>query len=383
MGRAMLARCTTASGPCLALSIFLVASTSHLPSAVGKVYRYESLPEHVATMERLARAYPHLMQLHTAQERYGLKAVGSCAGMPGRLCLQHFMVLTNHTSLQEMKPVQRPAIFISGTLHGNELVGPTATVAAAEWLLTRAAAHPLLAHTAAGNTGIRHLLNTRIVVIFPFANADGFANRRREEAGRDPNRDFAFDVNPHACMQTMAGRAINEVFREFIFYMSITFHGGANVIAYQWGDTRHCRGYPRNCLGGYISSDDRMMKSVGIAMSKFASNSPSEGRYAAGPCNDPRIIYPVHGGMEDWAYGASWHKSSQVCTPTSHGGYPAEKTRYNNVTHRMPNFLVEASSNKIPPARELGTDEVSAAQRSALEPPLEPPPLCPLVLPLP
>jgi len=29
-------------------------------------------------------------------------------------------------------------------------------------------------------------------------------------------------------------------------------------------------------------------------------------KYKVGALNDPMVIYPVHGGMEDWAYGASW-----------------------------------------------------------------------------
>jgi hypothetical protein len=158
-------------------------------------------------------------------------------------------------------------------------------------------------------------------------------------------------------MQTMAGRAINEVFRDHIFRMAITFHGGANVIAYQWGDTKHCAGYPRNCRNGWTSSDHVSMAAVGRAMSRYAGRSPTEGLYAHGACNDPKIIYPVHGGMEDWAYGASWHKSTATCSPKTHGGYPAERTRYNNITHRMPNFLVETATRKKPPASELGTDE--------------------------
>jgi hypothetical protein len=85
--------------------------------------------------------------------------------------------------------------------------------------------------------------------------------------------------------------------------------------------------------------------------------------------------------MEDWAYGASWHKSAVACRPQvdtplparrrpwrlprlsgtpllvqTHGGYPVAKSVYNNVTHRAPNFLVEASTRKKPPASELGTD---------------------------
>jgi hypothetical protein len=158
-------------------------------------------------------------------------------------------------------------------------------------------------------------------------------------------------------MQTMAGRAINEVFRDHIFRMAITFHGGANVIAYQWGDTKHCAGYPRNCRNGWTSSDHVSMAAVGQVMSRYAGRSPNEGLYAHGACNDPRIIYPVHGGMEDWAYGASWHASKTVCNPKTHGGYPAERTKYNNITHRMPNFLIETATRKRPPVADLGTDD--------------------------
>lgn len=326
--------------------LFIFAALCPL-AAHAKRYVYPSYGQHVSTMEQLAKDFPAYLELDTAQNRYGLATVGSCPGTPRDQCLQHILIMTNRETLEAEKPrVRRPQIFISGTLHGNELVGPTATVAAAEYMLTHST-----------DPWIRHLLDTRITVILPFANTEGFAHSRREENGIDPNRDFGFDVDPGKCMQTMAARAMNEIFREHIFSMSITFHGGANVIAYQWGDTRHCTGYPRNCHGGYISSDHEMMKSVGEAMSRFASKSPTEGRYAAGPCNDPKIIYPVHGGMEDWAYGASWHRSKVTCTPTTHGGYPADKTKYNNISYRMPNFLVEASTRKKPPPSELGSDE--------------------------
>lgn len=327
-------------------AVLLVAATT---GADAKKYGYRKYHEHVTTMQGLAAQYPTLVKVETAQKKYDLKAVGSCPGVPHEQCLQHIVTLTNLTSLALETPhVRRPQIFISGTLHGNEWVGPTATVAAAEWMLAEATAR---------DGWIRHLLNTRMTVIMPIANADGFAHSRREEVGIDPNRDFAFDVAPTKCMQTMAGRAINEAFREHIFRMAITFHGGANVIAYQWGDTKHCAGYPRNCRNGWTSSDHASMSAVGRAMSRYAGRSPSEGLYAHGACNDPKIIYPVHGGMEDWAYGASWHKSTATCSPKTHGGYPAEKTKYNNITHRMPNFLVETATRKKPPPSELGTDE--------------------------
>lgn len=52
----------------------------------------------------------------------------------------------------------------------------------------------MLKEATARDGWIRHLLNTRITVIIPIANADGFSHNRREEVGIDPNRDFAFDV---------------------------------------------------------------------------------------------------------------------------------------------------------------------------------------------
>jgi hypothetical protein len=67
-------------------------------------------------------------------------------------------------------------------------------------------------------------------------------------------------------------------------------------------------------------------------------------------------VYPVNGGMEDWAYGASWDTERVVqCTPDTFGGYPAEKTTYDNSTLRVFNMLVECSNSKIPRASSLGS----------------------------
>ena len=318
--------------------------------ASAKRYQYQKYSELVAKMIALQSEHPTMLRLFTAQDRYGLPAVGNCASSDTKgKCLVYSILLTNLTSL-EADPgllITRPSLFISGTLHGNEWIGPHATVAMVEYVLQHYEQEPWL----------RFLLNERMTVVVPIANADGFEHNRREEDGIDPNRDFGFDVDPKRCMKTIAGRSINELFREHIFRIAITFHGGANVIAYQWGDTKHCDGYPRNCRGGYVSSDDKAMKDVGRAMSNYAGKAPSEGVYAVGPCNDPRIIYPVNGGMEDWAYGASWHSSKTACRPETHGGYPVAKSIYNNVTHRAPNFLVEAANRKRPPAEQLGADD--------------------------
>ena len=37
----------------------------------------------------------------------------------------------------------------------------------------------------------------------------------------------------------VAARAVNEVFREHLFQLAITFHGGMQAVAYEWGSPIH------------------------------------------------------------------------------------------------------------------------------------------------
>jgi hypothetical protein len=68
------------------------------------------------------------------------------------------------------------------------------------------------------------------------------------------------------------------------------------------------------------------------------------------------LVYPVNGGMEDWAYAASWDPERVIqCDPITYDGYPASKTEYDNSTLRVFNMLIETSDAKTPPASDLGT----------------------------
>lgn len=67
------------------------------------------------------------------------------------------------------------------------------------------------------------------------------------------------------------------------------------------------------------------------------------------------LVYPVHGGMEDWGYAASWDRpSSKPCTPRSYGGYHPSRTTYNDAMARAYTVLVETSDAKAPPASTYG-----------------------------
>jgi hypothetical protein len=65
----------------------------------------------------------------------------------------------------------------------------------------------------------------------------------REEGGIDPNRDFPYAQRPERCMQSYTARAVNEVWLAHLFQLGLTFHGGMQAIAYEWGSPNHevCR----------------------------------------------------------------------------------------------------------------------------------------------
>lgn len=68
------------------------------------------------------------------------------------------------------------------------------------------------------------------------------------------------------------------------------------------------------------------------------------------------LVYPVNGGMEDWAYAGSWDPNLVTpCAPVTYNGYPKSQTIYDNSTLRVFNMLVETSNHKTPFAYELGT----------------------------
>jgi len=76
-------------------------------------------------------------------------------------------------------------------------------------------------------------------------------------------------------------------------------------------------------------------------------NYASGSHYTAGRMNS--IVYPVTGGMEDWAYAASWENAPATpCQPTEHGGYDVAKTTYTSDMLNTFNILVETANYKDP-----------------------------------
>jgi hypothetical protein len=290
--------------------------------------------------------YPTLLKLTTAQEAYGLPAAGTArdctfdSQVNG--CLNYIFTLQDFVTHPEGSESSNrlPEVLLSGEVHGDERVGPTAVMETASLLLLAAScvAYPrweVKSNPAAWENDLAlaaacrqrawteygvdesqlqwlaRLVTTRRIVIVPTANALGYDRKVRYEGSMDPNRDFAFDQDPVNCMRTIAGRTLNEVFREHMFQQSLTFHGGIELIGYEWGNA--------DKISDPISPDDLAQSLISAAYSKFAGAFGSTPVYEYGAMNS--ILYPVNGGMEDWAYAGSWDSLVVQCRPGTFGGY--------------------------------------------------------------
>jgi len=133
------------------------------------------------------------------------------------------VILTEKSTLTE----DRPEVFFTGALHGDERVGPNIIIEALRLLCKN--------YANGTNVWLKRLVQTRTVVLIPMANVWGYYHNNRTEGAYDPNRDFPINRESTDCMVTITGRTVNEVFREHLFQLAITFHGGMRSITFDWG----------------------------------------------------------------------------------------------------------------------------------------------------
>lgn len=321
-------------------------------------FKYRSYGEIVNYVEELKVKYPEYLEVYTAQERFGvtggeeyLKCDRDGKKEP---CQQYILHITDRSTLPDQ---DRPEVFFSGALHGDERVGPIAVTELAAVLLDHASRSD-------GSAWIKQLVATRSIFIMPTTNAHGFNRNSRTENGVDPNRDFPYLKTGSGCMNTITARSVNELWRRHAFQLAITFHGGMRAVSYEWGSTNHFASKSWGKTTSEKSPDHNGQALLSEAMSKYGGAFTDSRYYPHGPMND--IVYGVEGGMEDWGYAASWEnevtasgkpKPINTCDPTTYGGYPRDRTVYNKASHRSFNILVETSNSKNPSERSLGNDE--------------------------
>ncbi|KAG7389487.1 hypothetical protein PHYPSEUDO_010372 [Phytophthora pseudosyringae] len=335
--------------PALLIAFGAAVACTSLASAAATTYEERSYGEIIDYLLELETKYPDYAEVFSVQDKYGLpkrKELQCTRNNETAPCEQYVVKITDEATLPDP---ERPELIFSGAVHGNERVGPQAVVVLAELLLSHATRSD-------GNPWLHHLVKTRTIVIIPTANAYGYDHNVRKELDADPNRDFPYNLgDDEECMVTMAARALNELWRDHLFQLGITFHAGTECITYEWGGKNHVKESGKSDK----SPDDRSQQQLSRIMSRFGGKFEEKNDYYPdGTMND--VVYAVNGGYEDHGYAASWEnefttpKPMKECNPSSFGGYPAAKTRYNNATHRAFNVLIETSDSKQPNATSLG-----------------------------
>lgn len=116
-----------------------------------------------------------------------------------------------------------------------------------------------------------------------------------------------------------------------------------SAIGYEWGTMQHPEGKDK-------SPDNLAHSTISQSFITYSSGFRNQKPYSAAPINS--IVYPVYGGMEDWAYAAGWDTSlNVVCNGKS------STSRAIPPPNRVVTFLVETSDAKTPSSSEMGQDK--------------------------
>eukprot|EP01083_Nonionella_stella_P234203 824515_1 len=323
-------------------TLFLVLLIIQLINIDSRRFYAYSYDEILLKLEKFQTEYEDIFELYTAKEKYNLYFTEEnnvkCSKKSGT-CQHHMIIITNHETWSN--DLSRPHVFFSGALHGNEVVGPSTLIELCDYILFEYKNNKQ-------NLWINYLINNRVIILTPMTNSHGYALSKREEVKIDPNRDFPYMISDASnCMQTLTARLVNEIFREYLIQLAITFHGGMRAISYEWGAPNH--NTPLDLSPDHMAQL-QMAKHMQILGGHMFDNNVdihNKKYYPIGTLN--RVVYPVNGGMEDWAYAGSWDTKNVIqCSPNTWGGYPKNKTIYNDAMLRAFNFLVEASDAKIP-----------------------------------
>ena len=106
-------------------------------------------------------------------------------------------------------------------------------------------------------------------------------------------------------MQTIAGRTLNEIYREHMFQLALTFHAGMEVVGYEWGAPSWLN---------HLAPDHEAQSQIGAGYSQYGGGWLKSRPYEYGTMND--LVYYVRGGMEDCKYKCFmklWRKSWADC----------------------------------------------------------------------
>ena len=343
-----------------------------------KKYEHYDYDEIFSIFEDLSHSCSHYLKIDTSQSRYNLDSIDGCG--KNKNCKNLIVFLTDFDSYT----LERPTYYISGTLHGDEMIGPTSVTEFVKYFCD--------SYNSKKNSLYHNILKNKLIIITPMTNAYGYYNKNREEKVFlpnkneyryvDPNRDFPYYNSKKEiqnCMETLSARTINEIFNEFIIEGGITFHAGTSVLGYPWGNFVHIN----KKVTPYKSTespDNKAFYDIGKAMVTFSSsrdNIKNEIRdYELGDMTS--TVYALDGALEDWAYGGWENKEYEnngidlrpikTCKPKSFNSYDMIWNNNNNLNStiidyeyklRCLMYLAEASDIKKPKDELYGINNFS------------------------
>ena len=344
-------------------------------SQKGKDYTHYNYEQIMEIFQELSVTCSHYIRIDTSQSRYNLDSVEGCG--ENKKCKHLIVFITDFDSYT----LDRPVYYISGVVHGDEVIGPTSVTEFAKYFCD--------SYNTKRNSLYHNILKNKLIVITPMTNAYGYYNYKREEKVFipkkniykivDPNRDFPYYNSNDSiinCMQTIAARTINEIFNEFIIGGGITFHGGTSVLGYAWGNYIHT--YTKNSIYSSTESPDfNAFDGIGKIMVKFSSSKDNRDNkisdYRLGDMTS--TVYPLDGALEDWAYGGWENKEHEImgnslrpiktCKPDSYNNYEmiwnSNSLNSYDIDYdyklRCLMYLAEASDNKKPPEEMYGIND--------------------------
>ena len=133
-----------------------------------EAYTYLKYAEMRKKIEELKTQFPEFLKVSTAEEEFGIKHRQPCNHAdPTERCQVDILRISNWANADSKKQV-----YFSGTLHGDEIIGPHSVYYLAEYLLVEAASP---------GSDVSRLLDSLEVVLTPMTNAVGYFNEEREE----------------------------------------------------------------------------------------------------------------------------------------------------------------------------------------------------------
>ena len=336
-----------------------------------KNYKHYNYDEIFKIFNELSQTCSHYLRIDTSQLRYNLDSIEGCG--KNKNCTNLIAFLTDFDSYT----LDRPVYYISGLLHGDEVIGPSSVTEFVKYFCDT--------YSSKKNSLYHNILKNKLIIITPMTNAYGYYNKKREEKiyipksnkyiFEDPNRDFPYYNSKdeiQSCMKTLAGRTINEIFNEFIIGGAITFHGGTSVLGYAWGNFIHVS-KKNNKLTSTESPDYNAFNSIGKIMVKLSSSLENRNKHI----NDYKLgdmtstVYPLDGALEDWAYGGWENKEYEerginlrpIKTCVSESFNPYKMVWNNNLNNSFINddyklrclmYLAESSDLKQPQVEYYG-----------------------------